>query len=137
LPCSVRHTLPTITAANNATVPLSGTPIPRGGHDTADTDAAWTGTTGEYDVSVTAITEKQTILGDEHLFDASAPRWHNGHGKPPDQKIGETMNRIASNEKVSTTLVMGELYRSAPRLVGGLAVALAGLVTLATVAIAF
>lgn len=46
------------------------------------------------------------------------------------------MNRIARNRNVSTTLVMGELYRSAPRLVGGLAAALAGLVTLATIAIA-
>lgn len=42
------------------------------------------------------------------------------------------MNRIASTEKPSATLVIGELYRSSPRLVTAVGATLAGLVTLAT-----
>ena len=41
------------------------------------------------------------------------------------------MSTNVGTEKISTTLVMGEVYRSAPRLVTGLGAALAGLVTLA------
>lgn len=42
------------------------------------------------------------------------------------------MNRFTHNKNVSTTLAMGEVYRSAPRVLGSLAAAVAGAVTLTT-----
>ena len=44
------------------------------------------------------------------------------------------MSRNLNNDKTSTALVMGELYRSSPRLVTALGAAVAGLVAIATVA---
>lgn len=44
------------------------------------------------------------------------------------------MNENLMTDKTSTTLVVGELFRSSPRLVTALGAAVAGLVAIATVA---
>lgn len=71
LGCLLRHTLPTIPAANKHRVPLNGTPIARAPPSRScprQLQIPFTGTTREYRPMVTAVTATQTFFRAAHLF---------------------------------------------------------------------